>query len=218
MARPRIGSPEQRRSMPLQRCRDPNGDATAVGNSSWRNTRWNRRSDIEGSRFIGDQVTTSRRCTTSATDETLKVRPHAALQRAARAPELPPPGPESGRPAAAVAVDASESAALDAFVAFTERGGRPVPGDRAPAGTGVGRVLAVSAVRDTTIRAVACTTNALESISTRIQRAVNARDDFPTEGGSHEFPCLPDGSEAFGGRRPVLESLEQRLGVTLNSG
>jgi transposase-like protein len=35
---------------------------------------------------------------------------------------------------------------------------------------------------DTSIRAVVCTTNAIESINARIRRAVNARGHFPTEG------------------------------------
>ena len=34
---------------------------------------------------------------------------------------------------------------------------------------------------DTEIRAIICTTNAIESINARIRRAVNARGHFPTE-------------------------------------
>ena len=74
----------------------------------------------------------------------------------------------------------SESAALDAFVAVTEAWG-----DRYPAIIKLWESAWPEFVPflqfDTHIRAVVCTTNAIESINARIRRAVNARGHFPTE-------------------------------------
>ena len=74
----------------------------------------------------------------------------------------------------------SESAALDAFVAFTEAWG-----DRYPAIIKLWESAWPEFVPflqfDKHIRAVVCTTNAIESINARIRRAVNARGHFPTE-------------------------------------
>jgi putative transposase len=75
----------------------------------------------------------------------------------------------------------SEAAALDAFVAFTEQWG-----ERYPAIVRLWEQAWAEFVPflqfDTSIRAVVCTTNAIESINARIRRAVNARGHFPTEG------------------------------------
>jgi putative transposase len=74
----------------------------------------------------------------------------------------------------------SESAALDAFVAFTEGWG-----DRYPAIIKLWDAAWPEFVPflqfDNSIRTVVCTTNAIESINARIRRAVNARGHFPTE-------------------------------------
>jgi len=73
----------------------------------------------------------------------------------------------------------SESAALDAFVAVTEAWG-----DRYPAIIKLWESAWPEFVPflqfDAHIRAVVCTTNAIESINARIRRAVNARGHFPT--------------------------------------
>jgi len=74
----------------------------------------------------------------------------------------------------------SESAALDAFVAFGEQWG-----DRYPAIIKLWESAWAEFVPflqfDNHIRMVVCTTNAIESINARIRRAVNARGHFPTE-------------------------------------
>ena len=74
----------------------------------------------------------------------------------------------------------SESAALEAFVAFTDTWG-----ERYPAITKLWDAAWAEFVPflqfDTSIRTVVCTTNAIESINARIRRAVNARGHFPTE-------------------------------------
>ncbi|MCQ4359949.1 transposase, Mutator family protein [Mycobacteroides abscessus subsp. abscessus] len=74
----------------------------------------------------------------------------------------------------------SESAALEAFVAFTDTWG-----DRYPAITklwdGAWAEFVPFLQFDNSIRSVVCTTNAIESINARIRRAVNARGHFPTE-------------------------------------
>jgi putative transposase len=74
----------------------------------------------------------------------------------------------------------SESAALDAFVAFGEQWG-----DRYPAIIRLWESAWAEFVPflqfDNHIRTVVCTTNAIESINARIRRAVNARGHFPTE-------------------------------------
>jgi putative transposase len=74
----------------------------------------------------------------------------------------------------------SEQAALEAFLAFTEKWERRYPAiirlwENAWAEF-------VPFLRfDTEIRTVVCTTNAIESINARIRRAVNARGHFPNE-------------------------------------
>ena len=74
----------------------------------------------------------------------------------------------------------SESAAVEAFVAFTDTWGERYPAiiklwDAAWAEF-------VPFLRfDREIRTVICTTNAIESINARLRRAVNARGHFPTE-------------------------------------
>jgi putative transposase len=74
----------------------------------------------------------------------------------------------------------SESAALEAFVAFTNTWG-----ERYPAITKLWDSAWAEFVPflqfDNSIRSVVCTTNAIESINARIRRAVNARGHFPTE-------------------------------------
>jgi putative transposase len=75
---------------------------------------------------------------------------------------------------------ASEQAALEAFLAFTDKWERRYPAiiklwDNAWAEF-------VPFLRfDAEIRTVVCTTNAIESINARIRRAVNARGHFPNE-------------------------------------
>ena len=75
---------------------------------------------------------------------------------------------------------ASEQAALEAFLAFTEKWEQRYPAiiklwENAWAEF-------VPFLRfDKEIRAVVCTTNSIESINARIRRAVNARGHFPTE-------------------------------------
>jgi putative transposase len=74
----------------------------------------------------------------------------------------------------------SESGALDAFVAFTEKWG-----SRYPAIIKLWEKVWPEFVPflqfDKSIRTVVCTTNAIESINSRIRRAVNARGHFLTE-------------------------------------
>ena len=76
---------------------------------------------------------------------------------------------------------ASESDALEWFVAFTESDlGRKYPA--------IGRLWENAWAEfvpflafDREIRTVICTTNAIESVNSRFRRAVNARGHFPTE-------------------------------------
>jgi transposase-like protein len=74
----------------------------------------------------------------------------------------------------------SESAAFDAFVAFTEKWEK-----RYPAIVKLWENAWPEFVPflqfDKEIRTVVCTTNSIESINARIRRAVNARGHFPTE-------------------------------------
>lgn len=74
----------------------------------------------------------------------------------------------------------SEAAALDAFAEFSGKWEK-----RYPAIIGLWTNAWAEFVPflqfDTEIRAVICTTNAIESINARIRRAVNARGHFPTE-------------------------------------
>ena len=75
---------------------------------------------------------------------------------------------------------ASEAAALDAFVAFSEKWQQRYPAiinlwDNAWA------EFVPFLAFDKEIRSVICTTNSIESLNSRIRRAVNARGHFPTE-------------------------------------
>ena len=82
----------------------------------------------------------------------------------------------------------SESAALDAFVAFTEAWG-----DRYPAIIKLWESAWPEFVPflqfDKHIRAVVCTTNAIESINARIRRAVNARGPLSHRGCGARNAC-----------------------------
>ncbi len=75
---------------------------------------------------------------------------------------------------------ASESAALDAFAAFGDKWEQ-----RYPAIVKLWQIAWAEFVPflafDTEIRSVICTTNSIESLNSRIRRAVNARGHFPTE-------------------------------------
>jgi putative transposase len=74
----------------------------------------------------------------------------------------------------------SESAALDAFIEFSEKWEKKYPA--------IIRLWANAWAEfvpflqfDQEIRTIICTTNAIESITARIRRAVNSRGHFPTE-------------------------------------
>jgi transposase-like protein len=58
--------------------------------------------------------------------------------------------------------------------------GEALPGDHQAVAERLGRVRAFPAF-DTESRGVICTTNSIESLNSRIRRAVNARGHFPTE-------------------------------------
>lgn len=75
---------------------------------------------------------------------------------------------------------ASESAALDAFVAFSETWGQRYPAIVKLWDNAWAEFVPFLAF-DTEIRSVICTTNSIESLNSRIRRAVNARGHFPTE-------------------------------------
>ena len=75
---------------------------------------------------------------------------------------------------------ASESAALDAFVAFTETWGQRYPAIIKLWENAWAEFVPFLAF-DKEIRSVICTTNSIESLNSRIRRAVNARGHFPTE-------------------------------------
>ena len=75
---------------------------------------------------------------------------------------------------------ASESAALDAFVAFTETWGERYPAIIKLWENAWAEFVPFLAF-DKEIRSVICTTNSIESLNSRIRRAVNARGHFPTE-------------------------------------
>jgi transposase-like protein len=75
---------------------------------------------------------------------------------------------------------ASESAALDAFVAFTETWGQRYPAIIKLWDNAWAEFVPFLAF-DKEIRSVICTTNSIESLNSRIRRAVNARGHFPTE-------------------------------------
>lgn len=75
---------------------------------------------------------------------------------------------------------ASESAALDGFVAFSETWGARYPAIVKLWENAWAEFVPFLAF-DTEIRSVICTTNSIESLNSRIRRAVNARGHFPTE-------------------------------------
>jgi transposase-like protein len=75
---------------------------------------------------------------------------------------------------------ASESAALDAFVAFSETWGGRYPAIIKLWENAWAEFVPFLAF-DKEIRSVICTTNSIESLNSRIRRAVNARGHFPTE-------------------------------------
>jgi putative transposase len=75
---------------------------------------------------------------------------------------------------------ASESAALDAFVAFSEKWESRYPAI-IKLWENAWSEFVPFLVFDKEIRTVICTTNSIESLNSRIRRAVNARGHFPTE-------------------------------------
>ena len=74
----------------------------------------------------------------------------------------------------------SESAALDAFAEFSEKWEKKYPAI-IRLWTNAWAEFVPFLRFDQEIRAIICTTNAIESINARIRRAVNARGHFPTE-------------------------------------
>jgi transposase-like protein len=74
----------------------------------------------------------------------------------------------------------SESAALDAFAEFREKWEKKYPAI-IRLRTNAWAEFVPFLRFDKEIRAIICTTNAIESINARIRRAVNARGHFPTE-------------------------------------
>lgn len=74
---------------------------------------------------------------------------------------------------------ASESAALDAFAAFAEKWEKRYPAIIKLWENAWAEFVPFLAF-DTEIRSVICTTNSVESLNSRIRRAVNARGHFPT--------------------------------------
>jgi len=74
----------------------------------------------------------------------------------------------------------SEQAALEAFLAFTEKWEKRYPAIIKLWENAWSEFVPFLQF-DTDIRTVICTTNAIESINARIRRAVNARGHFPTE-------------------------------------
>jgi putative transposase len=74
----------------------------------------------------------------------------------------------------------SESAALDAFAEFSEKWEKKYPAI-IRLWTNAWAEFVPFLQFDQQIRAIICTTNAIESINARIRRAVNARRHFPTE-------------------------------------
>ena len=75
---------------------------------------------------------------------------------------------------------ASESAALDAFAAFGDKWEQRYPAILKLWHNAWAEFVPFLAF-DTEIRSVICTTNSIESLNSRIRRAVNARGHFPTE-------------------------------------
>ncbi len=74
----------------------------------------------------------------------------------------------------------SEQAALEAFLAFTEKWEKRYPAIVKPWENAWSEFVPFLAF-DKEIRTVISTTNTIESINARIRRAVNARGHFPTE-------------------------------------
>jgi transposase-like protein len=79
-----------------------------------------------------------------------------------------------------VSTAASEAAALDAFAEFSEKWEKKYPAI-IRLWTNAWAEFVPFLRFDQQIRAVMCTTNAIESINARIRRAVNARGHAPTE-------------------------------------
>ena len=75
---------------------------------------------------------------------------------------------------------AGESAALDAFAAFSEKWEKRYPAIVKLWENAWAEFVPFLAF-DTEIRSVICTTNSIESVNSRIRKAVNARGHFPTE-------------------------------------
>ena len=75
---------------------------------------------------------------------------------------------------------ASEAAALDAFVAFSQKWQQRYPAIIKLWDNAWAEFVPFLAF-DKEIRSVICTTNSIESLNSRIRRAVNARGHFPTE-------------------------------------
>jgi putative transposase len=74
----------------------------------------------------------------------------------------------------------SESAALDAFATFSEKWEKRYPAIIKLWENAWAEFVPFLAF-DTEIRTVICTTNSIESVNSRVRRAVNARGHFPTE-------------------------------------
>jgi putative transposase len=74
----------------------------------------------------------------------------------------------------------SETAALEAFMTFTDKWGNRYP-EITKLWENAWAEFVPFLQFDKEIRTVVCTTNAIESINARIRRAVNARGHFPTE-------------------------------------
>ena len=77
---------------------------------------------------------------------------------------------------------ASEAAALDAFVAFSEKWEQRYPAIIKLWENAWAEFVPFLAF-DTEIRSVICTTNSIESLNSRIRRAVNARGPLPDRAG-----------------------------------
>ena len=110
---------------------------------------------------------------------------------------------------------ASESAALDAFVAFSETWGQRYPAIVKLWDNAWAEFVPFLAF-DKEIRGVICTTNSIESLNSRIRRAVNARGHFPTEQARPEVRLPGDHEPRPDRQRPTtldqpLEGTPQRV-------
>ena len=95
----------------------------------------------------------------------------------------------------------SEAAALDRFAEFSEIWEKKYPAI-IRLWTNAWAEFVPFLQFDTDIRTIVCTTNAIESISARIRRAVNARGHFPNEQAA--MTCVPGGDESGSDReRPA---------------